>query len=309
MKIRRTHTLLLGLTAVIFVAGCATTPTSTQTPASTPAPAKPVFGKGGYYLDDGPDDNPPPNLLAMPDAVPKDEPLHRFANRPYEVLGSRYTPETSNTPYKQQGIASWYGRKFNGKKTASGESYDMYSMTAAHRTLPIPSYVRVTNPQNNRSVVLRVNDRGPFHPDRLIDLSYTAALKLGLIGTGSGTVQIERVFADNSIAATKFAKTVPPSTEPLAPTPSNEPEVAASTTSNTRELFVQLGAFGTLDSAESFRDKTRQDLTWITEGIQIISKGGLYRVRLGPYASRTEATAIAAKVRQTLDFTPHIAAQ
>src|SRR2546427_12051713 len=123
-------------------------------------PGKPVTGKGGYYQDDGPDDNPPSNLQAVPDAVPKDEPLHRFANRTYEVLGSQYTPDVSNKPYKQKGIASWYGRKFKGKKTASGEPYDMYSMTAAHRTLPIPSYARVTNPRNNQSVVVRINDRG-----------------------------------------------------------------------------------------------------------------------------------------------------
>jgi rare lipoprotein A len=149
--------------------------------------------KGGYYKDDGPGANPPSNLSSVPDASPKSEPLHRFANRPYEVFGKKYVPLTKVQPYKQRGLASWYGKRFHGQKTASGEPYDMYAMTAAHPTLPIPSYARVTNLRNGKQVVVRINDRGPFHSGRIIDLSYAAANRLGLIGSGSGEVEIDAI--------------------------------------------------------------------------------------------------------------------
>ena len=148
---------------------------------------------GGYYKDDGPDANPPANLASIPDAVPRAEPLHKYANRPYEVFGKKYVPLASVQPFSQRGTASWYGKKFHGQKTSSGETYDMYKMTAAHPTLPIPSYVRVTHVGNGKSVVVRVNDRGPFHGGRIIDLSYVAAYKLGYVGAGSAQVQVEAV--------------------------------------------------------------------------------------------------------------------
>ena len=148
---------------------------------------------GGYYKDDGPDANPPANLAATPDAVPRNEPLHKYANRPYEVFGKKYVPLAAVQPFSQRGTASWYGKKFHGQKTSSGETYDMYKMTAAHPTLPIPSYVRVTHVASGKSVVVRINDRGPFHGGRIIDLSYVAAYKLGYIGAGSAQVQIEAV--------------------------------------------------------------------------------------------------------------------
>lgn len=149
--------------------------------------------KGGYYKDDGPGSNIPNNLSSVPDARPHAEPLNRFANRPYEVFGRKYVPLASVRPYHQRGIASWYGKKFHGQKTASGEKYDMYAMTAAHPVLPIPSYARVTNLRTGASVVVRINDRGPFHSDRAIDLSYAAAYRLGLIGAGSGEVEIDAI--------------------------------------------------------------------------------------------------------------------
>src|SRR5437763_9352333 len=149
--------------------------------------------KGGYYRDDGPGANPPSNLSSIPDASPRTEPLHRFANRPYEVFGKKYLPLASVQPFHQRGIASWYGKRFHGQKTASGETYDMYAMTAAHPTLPIPSYARVTSVANGRSVIVRINDRGPFLHERVIDLSYTAAWKLGYVQAGSGEVEIEAV--------------------------------------------------------------------------------------------------------------------
>jgi len=149
--------------------------------------------KGGYYKDDGPDANPPSNLGSIPDARPRSEPLHKYANRAYEVFGKKYVPLASVQPFHQRGVASWYGKRFHGQKTASGERYDMYAMSAAHPILPIPSYVRVTSLRTGKQVVVRINDRGPFHSNRAIDLSYAAASRLGLIGSGSGEVEIEAI--------------------------------------------------------------------------------------------------------------------
>lgn len=145
---------------------------------------------------DGPPTSPPPGLNNVPDAVPRVEPLRVGGpNKPYEVLGQRYVPMTSDQPLQETGGASWYGRKFHGQPTSSGETYDMYAMTAAHKTMPIPSYARVRNPANGREVVVRVNDRGPFSPGRVIDLSYTAALKLGVLA-GVAPVQVQRITFD-----------------------------------------------------------------------------------------------------------------
>ena len=157
--------------------------------------AKPVAGSGGYLPGDGPDENVPANLDTTPDAVPVSEPLHRYANQPYVALNKTYTPMTVPGNYKQRGIASWYGKKFNGQRTSSGEKYNMYAMTAAHPTLPIPSFARVTNVATRKSVVVRINDRGPFLHDRIIDLSYTAAHKLGIINNGSSEVEVESMIA------------------------------------------------------------------------------------------------------------------
>jgi rare lipoprotein A len=148
---------------------------------------------GGYYKDDGPHERPPANFDRVADAVPRAEPLHKFANRPYEALGKNYVPMTSLQPFKQRGLASWYGKRYHGRKTSSGEIYDMYAMSAAHPTLPIPSYARVTNVANGKSVVVRINDRGPFRSERIIDLSYVAAHKLGLIQAGQGRVEVEAI--------------------------------------------------------------------------------------------------------------------
>ncbi len=163
--------------------------------AAPPLPAA-GSGRGGYYQDDGPGDAPPPNLLATPDPEPTIEPYSARGNKPYSVFGKTYTPITDNTPLKQRGMGSWYGRKFHGQKTSSGELYDMYKMSAAHPTLPIPSYARVTNVRNGAQVIVRVNDRGPFHSSRIIDLSYTAALKLGYLGYGSAELEVERLLPD-----------------------------------------------------------------------------------------------------------------
>jgi rare lipoprotein A len=147
---------------------------------------------GGYYKDDGPGARVP-DLASIPDAVPRPEPLHRWANRPYERFGKRYVPLTRVGAFQQRGVASWYGKRFHGNPTSSGEPYDMYKMTAAHPILPIPSFARVTNLANGRTVVVRINDRGPFHRDRVIDLSYAAAYKLGYVTAGSTRVLVEQI--------------------------------------------------------------------------------------------------------------------
>jgi rare lipoprotein A len=203
-----------GLLALLLAA-CGSTPQREAPPVATPgasskpAPKKPasVVTKrgGGYYLDDGPADDIPDNLDAIPDAVPRWEPLARAPNRPYVALGKEYIPNTAVVPYQARGIASWYGKKYHGQKTSIGERYDMFSMTAAHPTLAIPSYVRVVNPANGKAVVVRVIDRGPFHADRVIDLSYTAAWKLGIINTGSGLVEVEAIIP-GSAASSSYAQ-------------------------------------------------------------------------------------------------------
>ncbi len=153
---------------------------------------------GGYYKDDGPPDRAPANLEQVVDAVPRAEPLHKYANRPYTAFGRDYVPMTSLQPFRQRGLASWYGKRYHGQKTSSGETYDMYAMTAAHPTLPIPSYARVTNVGNGRSVVLRINDRGPFRSGRVIDVSYVAAHKLGFLQAGQAQVDVEAIIPDRS---------------------------------------------------------------------------------------------------------------
>ncbi|MDH5263290.1 MAG: septal ring lytic transglycosylase RlpA family protein [Betaproteobacteria bacterium] len=232
---------------------------------------------------------------------------------------------------KERGLASWYGRKFHGQKTASGETYDMFAMTAAHKTLPIPSYARVTSLKSGRSVVVRVNDRGPFHEGRVIDLSYAAAAKLGIAGPGSGPVEVERVFARD--AGTRVAAAPPPAappsaappiTAPLPATPAPSALVATPLASvdlpqprpaevatplvaaETAGLYLQLGAFSSVDNAETFRNRIARDLPWLYEPIQIATAGSLHRVRLGPYRTRDEAQAIADKIRASLDFAPVI---
>ena len=187
----------LAVLIVPFLAACGSAPPRppvVERMEPVAAPAAPTKKGGGYYKDDGPGNDAPANLDAIPDAVPKIEPLHRFANNPYSALGRDFVPMRALAPYRTTGIASWYGRRYHGQKTSSGEPYDMYGMTAAHPILPIPSYARVTNPANGRSVVVRINDRGPFHADRLIDLSYTAAWKLGYVGNGSARVEVESIL-------------------------------------------------------------------------------------------------------------------
>ena len=148
---------------------------------------------GAYYLDDGPEENPPENLDQIPNAIPKFESLSKRANRPYIAFEKKYTPMKKIIPFEEEGYASWYGKRYHGRKTSIGETYDMYQMTGAHKTLPLPCYIKVTNLENKRSVIIRVNDRGPFIDQRIVDLSYAAAHKLGIVDKGSELVKIEMI--------------------------------------------------------------------------------------------------------------------
>lgn len=266
-------------------------------------------GKGGYYLDDGPGDNPPADIDSIPDAQLKTEtPLDR-PNRPYSALGKKYVPMTSYAPYVQEGVASWYGRRYHGKKTSSGEIYDMYAMTGAHPTLPIPSYVRVTNPANKRSVIVRINDRGPFKHNRLIDLSYAAAYKLRLVGQGSGHVQVEWIDTSPE-ALRKMNTTQTAASEPVEITPVvykvPEPTAIKPASKNimnddTATYYVQVGAFKNEVNGELMQKKIMGlDLAG-DAAVTNVYNDGLYRVKLGPFGSRQEANASAVKIRRQLN--------
>ena len=229
----RYRTLVAMLLPVLALIGCGSVPPASQRtaieisprsvaqPGSSGIPILPKAGsgRGGYYQDDGPGDDPPEGLLDVPDAEPRIEPYRAANSRPSNVLGQTYTPEVEEKPFKQRGIGSWYGKKFHGQKTASGELYDMYKMTAAHPTLPIPSYARVTNLANGKQVIVRINDRGPFHSNRIIDLSFTAALKLGYVGSGSGQLEVERLLPDEIARLNSGKKEPVARTEQAIPTP------------------------------------------------------------------------------------------
>lgn len=280
---------------LLVLAGCASAPKpSARVEAPVAKSGKPPVAStrpGGYYQDDGPGENAPPNLEAVPDAEPRTEPLHKFANRPYTVLGQAYTPDVSGKPYQARGIASWYGKKFHGQRTSSGETYDMYAMTAAHPTLPIPSYVRVTNPKTGKAVVVRVNDRGPFHADRLIDLSYTAAYKLGLIGMGSGLVEVESIDPTNWAPAPTIITTA-----------ADKPQHIASTEG--AGYWLQLGAFSVQANAEQLLAKLKGELGGLADALRIQTVDGLYRLRAGPFQTSIEANDAAAQLKRVTDIQP-----
>jgi rare lipoprotein A len=263
--------------------------------------------RGGYYLDDGPGDNPPAHLDRIPDAVPRVEPLVRGTARPYNVMGRSYTPMTQLSPYRERGTATWYGRRYHGQRTASGEVYDMYAMTGAHPVLPIPSYARVTHLGNGRSVVVRINDRGPFLGERLIDLSYVAAHKLDLVRSGSGPVEVEAILPGSAPppAPGPLEAASPPPAAALESgyaAPPSEPAVYVAP--QAAGFYLQLGAFSVRENAERFTERMRVTLAAMDAGLSIVASGGLHRVHAGPYASRDSALAAAERIGQSLGSAP-----
>jgi rare lipoprotein A len=280
------------LAAAVLIHGCSVAPQKSDT-GSVSAPTTPPTEApkpGGYYKDDGPGDRPLAELLAIPDAQPRWEPLHKYANKKYAALGREYVPDTEYKPYRAVGLASWYGRRFHGKNTSSGEPYDMYAMTAAHPTLPIPSYVRVTNLDNGKSVILRVNDRGPFHKDRLVDLSYTAAHKLDMVRHGSGRVMVESINPDEYQAEQAELAKAAQAAEP--------PRAGAASA-----VYLQMGAFGKHENALALVQRARAALP--EEKARVVREDGLYRVHLGPYRDAEEAEQYRFLVQEYLGILPH----
>lgn len=312
------------LVCIVALAACsspmpkksaAKAPPEAQVKTPTPQSEKPTstYG-GGYYLDDGPGDHVSIDIDSIPHAVVKTEvPLSR-ANKPYMALGQQYVPMTSYAPYKKQGVASWYGKRYHGKKTSTGEVYDMYAMSAAHTTLPLPSYVKVTNPANGKFVIVRVNDRGPFKHDRLIDLSYAAAYQLRLVAQGSGLVEVEAIDASaealnratNNQATLSSVKPVhtEKTTESMQQTQTfaMESTTAPVVASDVGSYFIQVGAFKSEKNAQLLQ-KRIEGLSLIESiGIGSVYNNDLYRVRLGPYSSRKDADASAAAIRKQLNI-------
>lgn len=203
-----------------------------------------------------------PTTLEMQDAVVVKVTKSASASRPYTVLGKSYTPMLDETGYAEEGIASWYGRKFHGYHTSSGEIYDMFAMTAAHKTLPLPSFVKVTNTSNNKSVIVRVNDRGPFHEDRVIDLSYAAAYKLGYYTHGTAKVKLEAVTLDNSTA---------------------------------HLTYIQVAAGSTLANIEALASRLRLDYKLPTN---IVQKDDIFRLHLGPIKDAQHAQQVLTQLKQ-----------
>ncbi len=274
-----------------------TAPTSTQSAPST---------SSKYYKDDGPGDNPPANLDSIPDATPRLEALSRFSNRPYTVLGKDYVPATTLRPYKERGIASWYGRKFNGQKTSNGETYDMYGMTAAHPTLPLPSYVRVTSVATGRSVVVRVNDRGPFLHDRIIDLSYAAAHRIGIAAKGSGEVIVEAILPGEG-GSVASAAPLPPVVAAASARGAEPPAMAPISAEPSGGFAVQLGAFQNYNNAQTFLAHAQAQLASAQVEPRVREVGGLYRVYVGPYPDRDEARRVAERLTNAFGVATAIA--
>ena len=216
-----------------------------------------------------------PDLPADP--IPRQEPRSRYGNGPeYEVFGKRYTVMDSSEGYRERGVASWYGQKFHGNLTSNRETYDMYQMTAAHKALPLPTYVRVTNLSNNRSIVVRVNDRGPFVHNRIIDLSYAAALKLDMVTAGTALVEVEAINFDEPAGDRPVRQVVP--AEPASPQPA-----AAGPSIDEDRIFLQVGAFGSRDNAErrlALLQNANIRSSFVVEDTTVSPP--LYRVRVGP---------------------------
>ncbi len=288
---------LLATALLLTAAGCATTsvpppPSASVPPAATVQPVSPLPGAtslappsgssgitkrpGGFYLDDGPGERDAAELARLaqrPDPEPKHEPLHPRANRPYRALGNDYQPMTRRMPFRQRGIASWYGKRYHGNATSIGERYDMYTLTAAHPTLPLPSYARVTNLDNGRSVIVRLNDRGPFLHDRAIDLSYLAAYKLDYLKAGSAPVEIELLDPTRP----------PPAATMILPVAYVAP-VGGRAAAPLH--FLQLGAYKGRDNAEAALQRLRTERETLAAPLAVVTEGGFYRVQAGPYVDR-----------------------
>lgn len=234
----------------------------------------------------------PSDVSSVPDAVPRVEPKSRGGNKsPYRVLGKRYYVLDSAQGYRERGTASWYGQKFHGHLTSNGEIYDMYKMSAAHKSLPLPSYVRVTNLDNGRQVIVRVNDRGPFHDDRLIDLSYAAAARLGMLNRGTARVEVEAIDPRTWGSGTVLASTN---------------SASDTTTQAYSGRFLQVGAYSTPHAAQQVQSKLRETVGDTPVQIASVERDGqrLYRVLIGPLSQDTGLADLQARLQAAGHPTP-----
>lgn len=266
-KPQRIVAIAMLLIGCILMAACSgTKPTSTK-PTKPSGSYNPNDGRYAHDKDFGPSEEI--DLSHVPDAVPRYETRTIAGNKnPYTVLGKTYHLIENESAYRERGLASWYGNKFNGHNTSNGERYDMFAMTGAHKTLPIPSYVRVTNLDNGKSVVVRINDRGPFHQGRIIDLSYAAAQRIGILRAGTGRVEVE-------IALPGDAAPIPRRADASAPK-HIEPALPAGT-------YLQIGAFGQKVSAQQFAASVGSKLTYPVIINSIEQPKPIHRVRVGPF--------------------------
>lgn len=256
-----------------LLSACASYPTTLPGESRT-LPSDGATSAEGYYLDDGPPTYQEQLALAnTPDAVVKREPINEATTRPYIVLDKRYVPFTSLQPYRKRGTASWYGKRYHGRKTASGETYDMFKMSAAHPILPIPSYVRVTRVSTGKSIIVRINDRGPFLQGREIDLSYAAATKLGIVKSGTGEVIVEALIPPGVSTEGGSGGSIERA-QPISD-----------------KVFIQLAAFANNSSAVKHLAKLRAELPGaFSARISVYKKdGGLYVVQIGPYEDHSQA--------------------
>ena len=243
--------------------------------------------------DSAPHPSQVPDIASIPDAVPRQEPLSRYGNMPsYEVFGKTYYTKASAEGYVERGLASWYGTKFHGRRTSSGEPYDMYAMTAAHKTLPLPTYAEVTNLENGRKVIVRINDRGPFVGDRIIDLSYTAAVKLGIKERGTGMVEVRAITPGGASPSTPRQ---PSETQTQA---QPQPQQVAQTSPVDSGVYLQVGAFSTMSRAQEVKTTLQLQISDSVR-IQPVSRpqGDVYRVRIGPLASVEQSDALSDKLK------------
>ncbi|WP_445157978.1 septal ring lytic transglycosylase RlpA family protein [Halomonas sp. E14] len=280
-----------------LLAGCAgggSQSSSGSRDASAPAPAASAASSGGgrYAMSGDAYPQNPPDVSQIPDAVPRIEPLSRGGNRStYEVWGKTYHVLPDANGYARRGTASWYGEKFHGYATSNGEIYDMYKMTAAHRSLPLPTYARVTSLENGRSVIVRINDRGPFHNDREIDLSYAAAARLDILGRGTGPVKVEAInpeiwLAENGRGGANPSpaprvQSAPAQAQPAVASAASASPAGTASTDASAPVFLQIAALGSADNARALQARLQGELS---HPVRVASATGMYRVQVGPLA-------------------------
>lgn len=287
------------------------TPGATMT--TPPSSYPPVGGPKVINIDPKPEttgnptDGIDPNTPLETTVTPKLEPIVKGTTKPYIVNGETVTPMSEiNTPFTQTGHASWYGKKFHGRKTASGEPYDMFKLTAAHRTLPIPCYVRITNLGNGKTIMARVNDRGPFGRDRIIDLSYAAAKQLDIIRHGSAQVQVTLIDPTQPLdspvtVAQPNADTQPPGREVVQVTRTVTSAKPASAL-ETNGIYVQVGAFGQEENADRLQQRIFSALPETQSLLNKVYNGKVFQIVLGPYPDHALAAQAASQMRDQLQL-------